>query len=163
MSVAITNCGSVGWLSDKNGYRYSEFDPLSQLAWPDMPPEFFELAKNAAAVAGYPDFEPDCCLVNCYSTEARLSAHQDKDELCFNHPIVSVSMGLSAIFKLYGTKRGGTALDIRLDDGDVLVFGGAARLAFHGVARVLARGPDGHQGLEFLPEQRINLTFRRAL
>ena len=160
MSVAITNCGTAGWVSDKKGYRYSGNDPLSQLPWPDMPAELFELAQNAAATAGYHNFEPDCCLVNRYSPEARLSAHQDKDELCFDHPIVSVSMGLSAIFKLYGTVRGGRALDIRLDDGDVLVFGGAARLSFHGVSQILAPGPDGP---EFMRDQRINLTFRRAL
>lgn len=160
MSVAITNCGPVGWVSDYTGYRYTSFDPLSRQSWPAMPDTFFELACESATIAGYPGFEPDCCLVNCYSPDARLGAHQDKDELCFDHPIVSVSMGMSAIFNLYGTQRGGQAQKIRLDDGDVLVFGGVARLAFHGVSRIFVSGKNDPVTMS---DQRINLTFRRAL
>lgn len=157
MSVAITNCGSVGWVSDCSGYRYTTHDPLSKKAWPVMPELLFELAKNAAFQVGFTEFEPDCCLINRYQTNASMGAHQDRDEQSFAHPIVSVSLGASAIFKLYGNKRGGRALNIRLDDGDVLVFGGASRLAFHGVGKCLLPGPD------FMPDCRINLTFRRAL
>lgn len=157
MSVALTNCGTVGWVSDHSGYRYTACDPVSGKKWPSMPASLSDLAKGAAFKAGFCEFAPDCCLINCYEANASLGAHQDKDEQNFSHPIVSVSMGMSTVFFLYGNKRGGKALKIRLEDGDVLVFGGAARLAFHGVSKCIAPGPS------FLPTRRINLTFRRAL
>jgi len=157
MAVAITNCGKVGWVSDSKGYRYSPVDTLSHKPWPDMPDSLFELAQSAAQKAGFTDFRPDSCLINRYDPTARLSPHQDKDEQDFDQPIVSVSLGLSAVFQMYGPKRGGTPINIRLDDGDVLVFGGPARLFFHGVRKLLSESPD------HLTDSRINLTFRRAL
>ena len=157
MSVAITNCGTVGWVSDAKGYRYAGRDPLSQHPWPAMPDCLIQLATDAAGKAGFPGFHPDSCLINRYDQNARMGPHQDKDEQCFDWPIVSVSLGLSALFQLYGDTRKGPALNIRLDDGDVLVFGGSARMAYHGVRKILAEGPD------HLLDQRLNLTFRRAL
>lgn len=157
MSVAITNCGTVGWVSDHKGYRYSSVDPKSNAPWPTMPEMLLNMANKAAEKSGFKGFWPDSCLINRYDPTASLSPHQDKDEQCFDWPIVSVSLGLSAMFQLYGNKRGGHPLNIRLDDGDVLVFGGPSRLSYHGVRRVLAEGP------ERMRDCRINLTFRRAL
>ncbi len=157
MSVAITNCGTVGWVSDSKGYRYSPVDTTSHIPWPAMPEILIDLAHRAAEKAGFNDFRPDSCLINRYDPTATLSPHQDKDEQNFDQPIVSVSLGLSAVFQMYGNKRGGSPINIRLDDGDVLVFGGPARLFFHGVRKLLAEGPEN------MPDTRINLTFRRAL
>ena len=157
LSVAITNCGSVGWISDHKGYRYAATDPKSGLPWPAMPDILLNLAQEAAAKSGFKEFIPDSCLINRYDLAASMGAHQDKDEACFDWPIVSVSLGLSALFQLYGDTRGGPATNIRLDDGDVLVFGGASRMAYHGVRKVLPEGP------EHMADHRINLTFRRAL
>ncbi|PCI32782.1 MAG: alpha-ketoglutarate-dependent dioxygenase AlkB [Alphaproteobacteria bacterium] len=157
MSVAITNCGTVGWVSDAKGYRYAPRDPLSQRPWPAMPDCLAQLATDAAGKAGFSDFHPDSCLINRYQPTAHMGPHQDKDEQSFDWPIVSVSLGLSALFQLYGDTRKGPALNIRLDDGDVLVFGGAARMNYHGVRKILTQGPAP------LPDQRLNLTFRRAL
>lgn len=156
MSVAMSNCGALGWVSDRSGYRYDALDPLSGRPWPAMPEIFRNLAVRAAAQAGFAHFEPDACLVNRYEPGARLSLHQDRDEQDFSVPIVSVSLGLPAVF-LFGTpSRKDKPLRQRLQHGDVVVWGGPARLAFHGVAPLA----DGEHAL--LGRQRINLTFRRA-
>lgn len=156
MSVAMTNCGRVGWVSDRTGYRYDEIDPDSGLAWPSMPEAFADLALRAAAKAGFTDFRPDACLINCYEPGAKLSLHQDKDELDFNAPIVSVSLGLPATFLFGGMNRNDKTARYRLVHGDVVAWGGPARLAYHGVMPLA----DGHHPL--LGSQRINLTFRKT-
>lgn len=156
MSVAMSNCGALGWVSDRSGYRYDALDPLSGQPWPAMPAILRKLAVRAAAQAGFADFAPDACLVNRYQPGARLSLHQDRDEQDFSAPIVSVSLGLPAVF-LFGTpSRNDKPQRHRLAHGDVVVWGGAARLAFHGVAPLA----EGEHAL--LGRQRINLTFRRA-
>lgn len=156
MSVAMSNCGALGWVSDRSGYRYDALDPLSGRPWPAMPAILRKLAVRAAAQAGFAHFEPDACLVNRYEPGARLSLHQDRDEQDFSAPIVSMSLGLPAVF-LFGTpSRKDKPLRQRLQHGDVVVWGGPARLAFHGVAPLA----DGEHAL--LGRQRINLTFRRA-
>lgn len=156
MSVAMSNCGELGWVSDRSGYRYSATDPLSGLPWPAMPACFADLALRAAAEAGFHDFRPDACLINRYEPGARLSLHQDRDEGDLSAPIVSVSLGLPAVFLFGGTRRGDAPNRYRLAHGDVAVWGGPARLAYHGVAPLA----DGDHSL--LGRQRINLTFRRA-
>jgi DNA oxidative demethylase len=156
MSVAMTNCGRIGWVTDRSGYRYDANDPVSAKPWPAMPKSFRELARKAAADAGFDGFAPDACLVNCYQPGARMSLHQDKDELDFAAPIVSVSLGLPAIFLFGGLKRADKPQRFRLQHGDVVVWGGPARLVFHGVAPLA----DGEHPL--LGRQRINLTFRKA-
>lgn len=105
MSVAQTNCGPLGWVSDRRGYRYSPTDPATSQPWPLLPPSFSELAEQAASECGFPDFTPDACLINRYLPGARLSLHQDKDERDFSAPIVSVSLGLPAVFQLGGMRR----------------------------------------------------------
>jgi len=156
MSVAMSNCGALGWVSDLTGYRYSRTDPLSGQPWPPMPACFVDLAVGAAAAAGFKAFRPDACLINLYQPGARLSLHQDRDEGDLSAPIVSVSLGLPAVF-LFGTlRRGDRPARYRLVHGDVAVWGGAARLAYHGVAP-LAEGDHPRLG-----RQRINLTFRCA-
>lgn len=157
MSVAMTNCGTAGWVTDRSGYRYTSDDPESGKPWPARPPAFADLAAKAAAKAGYPDFIPDACLVNRYEPGAKMSLHQDRNERDFAQPIVSVSLGLSALFLFGGPKRNDRAKRIPLHHGDVVVWGGPSRLFFHGV-NTLA---DGVHPL--LGRQRINLTFRRAL
>ncbi len=134
MSVAMTNCGSVGWITDRTGYRYGQSDPETARPWPAMPLPFRELAGQAAAEAGFGGFSPDACLINRYRPGARMSLHQDKDEHDFGAPIVSVSLGLPAIFLFGGLKRSEKPRRFRLEHGDVVVWGGPARLAFHGVA-----------------------------
>jgi DNA oxidative demethylase len=156
MSVAMTNCGNVGWVTDRSGYRYDANDPETGKPWPDMPKSFRELAQSAAAEAGFDGFAPDACLVNCYQPGARMSLHQDKDENDFGAPIVSVSLGLPAIFLFGGLKRSDRPRRFRLQHGDIVVWGGPARLVFHGVAPLA----DGEHAL--MGRQRINLTFRRA-
>jgi DNA oxidative demethylase len=156
MSVAMTNCGAVGWVSDASGYRYDGTDPESGKPWPAMPPLFRTLAEQAAADAGFAGFAPDACLINRYEPGARLSLHQDRDERQQGAPIVSVSLGLPATFLFGGLKRSDPTRRYRLEHGDVVVWGGPARLAFHGVAPLA----DGEHGL--LGRKRINLTFRRA-
>ena len=156
MSVAMTNCGRVGWVSDRNGYRYAPADPESGEPWPEMPPNFVTLARQAASAAGF-EFEPDCCLINRYAPGTKLSLHQDKDELDFTAPIVSVSLGLPAVFLWGGLKRSDRPRRIRLESGDVAVWGGVARLTYHGIAP-LADGEHSATG-----RTRINLTFRKAL
>lgn len=156
MSVAMSNCGALGWVSDRRGYRYSTEDPLSGQPWPAMPASWRELAARAAAEAGFSGFTPDACLINQYLPGSKLSLHQDKDERNFSAPIVSVSLGLPAVF-LFGTpRRADRPQRYRLQHGDVVVWGGPARLAFHGVAPLA----DGEHAL--LGRRRINLTFRRA-
>jgi len=156
MSVAMTNCGSLGWVSDRRGYRYEACDPLSGRPWPPMPPVFLELARAAAQAGGFSGFTPDACLLNRYDPGARLTLHQDRDERDFSAPIVSVSLGLSAIFLFGGDSRKDRQRRVPLQHGDVVVWGGPARLHHHGVLAL----KDGHH--EILGSQRLNLTFRRA-
>jgi DNA oxidative demethylase len=156
MSVAMTNCGPVGWVSDRTGYRYSSRDPLTDQDWPSMPPEFMRLALSAAANCGFAEFVPDACLINRYSIGARLTAHRDADEQNFAQPIVSVSLGLPANFAFYGLTRGGKAKTVGLVDGDVLVWGGPSRLVYHAV-RPIKPGTHPLTG-----GFRYNLTFRHA-
>jgi alkylated DNA repair protein (DNA oxidative demethylase) len=156
MSVAMTNCGSFGWVTDRTGYRYDTHDPDAGRSWPAMPPSFRELAGQAASRAGFNGFAPDACLINRYQPGARMSLHQDRDELDLAAPIVSVSLGLPAIFLFGGLKRSDKPNRFRLQHGDIAVWGGLARLAFHGVAPLA----DGEHAL--LGRQRINLTFRKT-
>lgn len=156
MSAAMTNCGAVGWISDTRGYCYAPVDPATGRAWPVMPARFHALARDAAARAGFAGFDPDVCLINRYEPGTRLGAHQDRDEQDLAAPIVSVSLGLPAVFLWYGERRGGHAHRLPLHDGDVLVFGGPARLGFHGVG-TLRGGQHPLTGA-----RRYNLTFRRA-
>ncbi len=157
MSVGMTNCGSAGWVTDRKGYRYEPLDPITGKAWPAMPDLFLRLAASAAAAAGYQDFEPDACLINLYTPETRLSLHRDENERDLTAPIVSVSLGLPAIFLFGGNRRSDRRRRILLQSGDVVVWGGADRLVYHGVAP-LAEGEDPLTG-----NRRINLTFRKAL
>ena len=157
MSVEMTNCGRVGWISDRSGYRYAPSDPETGQPWPAIPPEFLDLAQRAAAAAGFAGFEPDVCLINRYRPGAKLSLHQDKDEQDFRSPIVSVSLGLPAVFLFGGMKRSDKPRRIRVESGDVAVWGGPSRLAYHGVAPVV----DGAHPAT--GRSRINLTFRKAL
>jgi alkylated DNA repair protein (DNA oxidative demethylase) len=156
MSVAMTNCGDRGWITDRRGYRYDGNDPVSGAAWPAMPPAFRALASQAAEQGGFAGFAPDACLINCYEPGARMSLHQDRDETDFSAPIVSVSLGLPAIFMFGGLKRSDKPARYRLEHGDVVVWGGPSRLFFHGVAPLA----DGEHAL--LGRKRINLTFRKA-
>jgi len=157
MSVAMTNCGRAGWVTDRSGYRYDTRDPESGEAWPAMPPVFLDLARRAAGDAGFPDFVPDACLINCYEPGTRLSLHQDKDEQDHRHPVVSVSLGLPATFQWGGLKRSDRPLKVPLQHGDVVVWGGPSRLVFHGVLAL----KDGEHPLT--GHRRFNLTFRKAL
>ncbi len=156
MSVAMTNCGGFGWVSDRRGYRYDTLDPDSSRPWPAMPKAFLDLAARAASEAGYPGFVPDACLINRYEPGTRLTLHQDKNEVDFGAPIVSVSLGLPATFLFGGSERRDRPRRVRLFHGDVAVWGGPSRLAFHGIAP-LAEGHHPGWG-----RQRINLTLRRA-
>jgi len=156
MSVAMTNCGALGWVSDPTGYRYSALDPNSGLPWPAMPAAFESLAHRAAAAAGFRAFTPDACIVNRYEPGARLTLHQDKDERDYRQPIVSVSLGVPAVFLFGGLKRKDRPLRLPLTHGDVVVWGGSSRLRYHGVMPLkVAQHP-------FAGPNRINLTLRRA-
>ena len=157
MSVAMTNCGDAGWLTDRTGYRYDRIDPQSGGLWPAMPDCFRALAREAAKEAGYPDFEPDACLINRYEPGTRLTLHQDKNERDYTQPIVSVSLGLAATFQFGGLKRRDPVRKFTVRHGDVAVWGGPSRLSYHGVAEL----KEGQH--ELLGRSRINLTFRRAL
>jgi alkylated DNA repair protein (DNA oxidative demethylase) len=157
MSVAMTNCGRAGWVTDRRGYRYDLVDPLTDRAWPAMPASFRDLAARAAAAAGFAGFEPDACLINRYEPGARLSLHRDENERELTAPIVSVSLGLPAVFLFGGHSRSDRPRRIWLESGDVVVWGGPDRLVYHGVAP-LAEGDDPLTG-----QCRINLTFRKAL
>jgi alkylated DNA repair protein (DNA oxidative demethylase) len=157
MSVAMTNCGQAGWVTDLSGYRYDVLDPVSQRPWPPMPEIIRRLAERAAIQAGFMSFQPDSCLINRYEPGARLSLHQDRDERDFGQPIVSLSLGLPAIFLFGGQLRNERTQRMRLESGDVVVWGGPSRLVFHGVAPLA----DGRHPLT--GRCRINLTFRKAL
>jgi alkylated DNA repair protein (DNA oxidative demethylase) len=157
MSVAMTNCGRAGWVTDRRGYRYDATDPITGRPWPATPEVFQRLAAEAAAAAGFPGFEPDACLMNQYEPGTRLSLHRDENERDMTAPIVSVSLGLPAVFLFGGHNRGDRPRRIRLESGDVIVWGGPLRLVYHGVAP-LADGEDPLAG-----RRRINLTFRKAL
>ncbi len=156
MSVAMTNAGKLGWVSDRRGYRYEPADPLSGKRWPAMPETFRALALEAAAAAGYSDFRPDACLINRYTPGSRLTLHQDRDEGHYDWPIVSVSLGVPAIFLWGGAERSDRARRVPLEHGDVVVWGGASRLHFHGIADLK---PHTHPLTGAL---RYNLTFRKA-
>jgi DNA oxidative demethylase len=156
MSVAMTSCGAFGWVTDQSGYRYDSLDPASGKSWPLMPPAFMELAAAAAERAGFGRFKPDSCLINRYDPGARLSLHQDKDEHDFDAPIVSVSLGLPAMFLFGGLRRADTPQRLMLKHGDVVVWGGPARLRYHGILRL----EEGRHPL--VGPYRINLTFRKA-
>ena len=156
MSVALTNCGELGWISDRGGYRYSPLDPLSGQPWPVMPEAFRRLAREAATAAGFANFEPDACLVNRYLPGTRMSLHQDRDERSFAHPIVSVSLGIPAVFLFGGHTRRDPAQRVPLLHGDVVVWGGEDRLRFHGIL------PIREAVHPLLGAQRINFTLRRA-
>lgn len=156
MSVAMTNCGDVGWVTDRTGYRYAALDPIIGAPWPPLPQIFRELATAAAAAAGFGAFAPDACLISRYEPGARLSLHQDKDERDLESPIVSVSLGLPAVFLLGGHRRSDRPRRIELEHGDVVVWGGPARLRYHGVLSL----KEGWHSL--LGGHRVNLSFRRA-
>jgi alkylated DNA repair protein (DNA oxidative demethylase) len=156
MSVAMTNCGPLGWVSDENGYRYTPVDPDTGAAWPEMPSAFRSLAAAAASEAGFANFQPDACLINRYEPGARMGLHQDKDERDFGAPIVSVSLGLPATFLFGSKRRSDRPRRFLLESGDVVVWGGPARLFYHGVAP-LAQGTHPLTG-----QYRVNLTFRKA-
>lgn len=156
MSVAMSNCGSLGWISDQAGYRYVAIDPASGLAWPPLPPLFLRLAAEAAAGAGFADFVPDACLINRYQPGARMGLHHDRDERDFAQPIVSVSLGLPAVFQWGGQTRHDPLRKLTLAHGDVLVWGGADRLRYHGIQTIQ---PGEHPQLGAC---RLNLTFRKA-
>ena len=157
MSVAMTNCGAAGWVADRTGYRYARTDPVTGKPWPDIPGCFLELATAAAVRAGYPAFVPDSCLINRYEPGSRLSLHQDRNERNFAEPIVSVSLGLPATFQFGGRRRTDRVIRYALRHGDVAVWGGPARLFFHGIATLKA-GTHPRTG-----RLRFNLTFRTAL
>jgi DNA oxidative demethylase len=156
MSVAMTNCGAAGWVTDRTGYRYESRDPQTGRPWPPMPAAFADLAVQAAARAGFDGFAPDACLVNRYDPGARLSLHQDKNERDLGAPIVSVSLGLPAVFLFGGLRRADPPRRVPLAHGDVVVWGGPARLRHHGVLPLEA----GHHPV--MGGHRINLTFRKA-
>ena len=156
MSVAMTNCGTYGWVSDRTGYRYDALDPQRGQPWPLLPEPFLALAKQAAAQAGFPAFVPDACLINRYAPGAKLSLHQDKDERDLSQPIVSVSLGLPAIFLFGGLQRADPQMRVPVFHGDVVVWGGPARLRYHGI-QPLKQGSHPLVGT-----YRLNLTFRKA-
>ena len=156
MSVAMSNCGDFGWVTDASGYRYQATDPDSNQAWPPLPEHFLQLAASAAAAAGFADFVPNACLINRYEPGARMALHQDKDERDLSQPIVSISLGLPAVFLFGGLRRAERASRITLSHGDVVVWGGADRLRYHGVLAL----KEGQHPL--LGPCRLNLTLRKA-
>lgn len=156
MSVAMTNCGRVGWVSDRSGYRYDPVDPDTGRPWPSLPPIFLDLAVRAAAEAGFPNYDPDACLINRYAAGAKLGLHQDRDEKDQWAPIVSLSLGLPAVFLWGGRRRNDPIRRIQLRGGDVAVWGGPARFVYHGIAPLKA----GEHPLT--GPVRINLTFRKV-
>lgn len=156
MSVAMTNCGGVGWVSDRRGYRYEDRDPETAVRWPAMPEYFRKLAREAASAAGFEGFSPNACLINRYAIGAKMSLHQDRDENNYDQPIVSVSLGVPAVFLLGGLERSDRTDRVPLFHGDVLVWGGPARMIYHGVL------PLKEASHPFMGDVRINLTFRSA-
>ena len=157
MSVAMSNCGSAGWVTDRRGYRYDAIDPDTRRPWPAMPDAFAGMARRAAEAGGFDGFEPDACLINRYQPGTRLTLHQDKNERDYSAPIVSVSLGLPTVFLWGGLARGDRPRRVPLSHGDVVVWGGPARLVYHGVD-ILRVGEHPLTG-----GVRYNLTFRRAL
>lgn len=155
ISVAVTNCGVVGWVSDRRGYRYQKHDPETGHPWPAMPTLWRRAAIDAAAQAGFDGFKPNACLINRYLPGNQLTAHQDKNEGGFEAPVVTISTGLPAEFLIWGEQRGGTPVGVPVYDGDIVVMGGPARLHYHGV-RKLAPGAGDR------PAHRISLTFREV-
>jgi alkylated DNA repair protein (DNA oxidative demethylase) len=156
MSVAMTNCGPLGWVSDRHGYRYDRIDPLTGQAWPALPEVFTTLAARAAERVGFADFAPDACLINRYAPGTRLTLHQDRNERDSTQPIVSVSLGIPAVFQFGGLERSGSPRRIPLGHGDVVVWGGPSRMRYHGI---LPLKPNSHP---LTGEYRLNLTFRKA-
>lgn len=157
MSAAMACCGRWGWVTDRKGYRYQQTDPLTDQPWPEMPQRLRALAREAAERAGYPDFEPDACLINRYLPGAKMGLHQDRDESDFSQPIVSVSLGAPIVFQFGGEKRSDRPQKVPLEHGDVVVWGGASRLNYHGVLTLKAREHP------LTGACRYNLTFRRAV
>jgi len=157
MSAAMTNCGEVGWVTDRKGYRYARLDPQSERPWPPLPESFARLAELAGAAAGFGGFRPDVCLINRYEPGARMSLHQDRDERDYSAPIVSVSLGLDATFLFGGLSRSDRPHRVPLTHGDVLVWGGDKRLVYHGVA------PVADASHPTVGRMRLNLTMRKAL
>lgn len=156
MSVALSNCGSVGWVTDRAGYRYTRIDPQTGVPWPALPDVLLTLAQAAAAESGFPGFMPDACLINCYVPGSKMSLHQDKNEHGYEWPVVSVSLGVPATFLFGGLERSDKTQRVSLFHGDVVVWGGEDRLRYHGVM------PLKHAEHPLLGEQRINFTFRKA-
>lgn len=156
MSVRTTSCGSLGWVSDANGYGYARQHPVTEQAWPAIPAPLLALAREAAKEAGFAHFAPDTCLLNQYRTDSTMALHQDRSETDFSQPVVSISLGMSALFLWGGMRRSDKAAHVLLDHGDVVVWGGADRLRFHGIKHV--SGPPHPQ----LGALRYNLTLRRA-
>ena len=156
MSAAMACCGTWGWVTDRKGYRYQQTDPLTNRLWPRMPEPLYELARDAARQAGYPDFEPDACLINRYLPGAKMGLHQDKDETDFSQPIVSVSLGSPIVFQFGGDRRSDRPQRVPLEHGDVVVWGGPSRLRYHGVLTLKS------QEHPLTGACRYNLTFRRA-
>ena len=156
MSVALTNCGTYGWVTDRTGYRYDSIDPETGQHWPGMPGNFLELARDAASAAGFPSFNPDACLINRYEPGSRLTLHQDKNEQDFTQPIVSVSLGLPATFLFGGMERSDKTVRVPVHHGDVIVWGGPARLRYHGINPLKDGVHPTFGGYHY------NLTFRVA-
>lgn len=156
MSAAMTSCGALGWITDRQGYRYQSVDPLSGKQWPAMPPVFQTLAQQAASMAGFEHFQPDSCLINAYGVGAKMSLHQDKNERDMTQPVVSVSLGITATFLFGGLQRQDNTQKIVLQHGDVVVWGGVDRLRYHGILPLKSAS---HLRLG---ERRINMTFRQA-
>ncbi len=156
MSAAMTNCGELGWVSDRKGYRYDALDPLTNQHWPKMPASFQQLANLAASEAGFNDFQPDACLINQYKVGASMGLHQDKNEVDYSQPIVSISLGIAAVFQFGGESRSDKPIKIPLAHGDVIVWGGKTRQNFHGIMPLKA---DTHT---VMGAYRYNLTFRKA-
>lgn len=157
INVAGISMGDCGWYSDRRGYRYEKTDPITGKKWPKIPDHISKITTDAAYKAGFPNFVPDSCFINKYEPGVRLTAHIDQDEVDFSMPIVSISIGVSAIFQVFGKKRGGKSLNIQLNSGDLLIFGGPARRTYHGVKKL------EEQSHPLTGNIRYNLTFRKAL
>jgi alkylated DNA repair protein (DNA oxidative demethylase) len=155
-NIPLTNCGEWGWISDKSGYRYSKTNPLTNQAWPAMPDAFSKLASEAAMVAGFDKFIPDACLINQYAIGKKLGSHQDKNEQDFTQPIVSISIGLPAMFQIFGETRAGLETEYALQDGDVMVWGNSSRLVYHGIKTVKA------DPIKQALKHRYNITLRKS-
>jgi alkylated DNA repair protein (DNA oxidative demethylase) len=157
MSVAISNCGNCGWVSDQDGYRYEQRDPLTGIAWPPIPDSFLTICKLATQAAGFEAFNPDACLLNKYQIGTKMGLHNDNDEHDLRQPIVSVSLGLDAVFLFGGKTRQSPTKTLLLNHGDVVVFGGESRLNYHGISRINASST-AQSNMHY----RLNLTFRKV-